>query len=266
MREVKQQAAQIAYRLWQGDPTGTRPAVVLVHGAGGHALHWPPPVRHLPGYRVYALDLPGHGASSGPGEPTIEGYGARLLAWADAVGLPQAVWVGHSMGGAIVQYLALAHPHRVLGLGLIGTGARLRVHPLILEGLSRPETFSATVERVIRWSFSPASDQRLRQLAAQRMAATPPEVLHDDFAACHRFDVLDRVAEIRCPTLVLCGADDQMTPPRYAQYLAQQIPNAQWVLVPQAGHMVMLEQPQAVAQALRHFLAAWPWGGAVRRA
>lgn len=252
------QMAGVAFHCHEGDASHRRPTVVLVHGAGGTALHWPPQVRRLPGYRVCAVDLPGHGRSEGIGEQSIAAYARRLIAWADAFALGKAVWVGHSMGGAIVQHLALHYPDRVLALGLVGTGARLRVNPLILEGLAQEEGFPATVETIVKWSFAPQTDERLRELAAQRMAETRPSVLHGDFLACDRFDVSDQVSTIACPTLVICGAEDKMTPPRYAEHLAQQIPQARLVIIPQAGHMVMLEQPEAVAQTLRSFLDDLP--------
>ncbi|HEY57099.1 MAG TPA: alpha/beta hydrolase [Anaerolineae bacterium] len=252
------QIAGVAFHCNEGDASHRRPTVVLVHGAGGTALHWPPQVRRLLGYRVCAVDLPGHGRSEGVGEQSIAAYARRLIAWADGLALSKAVWVGHSMGGAIVQHLALHYPDRVLALGLVGTGARLRVNPLILEGTAQAEAFRTTVETIVKWSFAPQTDARLRQLAAQRMAETRPSVLHGDFLACDRFDVREQVSAIACPTLVLCGAEDKMTPPRYAEYLAQQIPQSRLVVIPEAGHMVMLEQPEAVAQALRGFLDDLP--------
>lgn len=252
------EAAGIAYQEANPNAETTRPPVVLVHGAGGHALHWPPQVRRLPGYRVLAVDLPGHGGSPGAGCQRIEDYVAALVDWATALNLPPAVWVGHSMGGAIVQTLALHHPRRVHALGLVGTGARLRVHPTILQGTADPNAFRSTVDTIIHWTFAPNSNPRLRQLAAERMAQTRPTVLHGDFLACDAFDIMDRLSDITQPALVLCGEQDRMTPPRYAEYLAQHLPQAQLVIIPQAGHMVMLEQPDAVAQALLRFLEQLP--------
>ncbi len=248
------EAASIVYQESRPDAADRHPPVVLVHGAGGHALHWPPQLRRLPGYRVLAVDLPGHGRSPGAGCQRIADYVAALRRWADAIHLPPAVWVGHSMGGAIVQTLALQYPERVQALVLIGTGARLRVHPTILQGTADEATFLATVDTIISWAFAPESDPRLRQLAAQRMAETRPAVLHGDFVACDAFDIRERLAEINHPTLVLCGEQDRMTPPRYAEYLAEHLPNARLVRIPAAGHMVMLEQPDVVARALRAFL------------
>jgi len=103
-----------------------RPPVILIHGAGGNHLYWPPELRRLAGFRVLALDLPGHGKSSGVGLQSIRDYASSLMTYMDAVGLSRAVIVGHSMGGAIALTLCLDHAERVAGLGLIATGALAR--------------------------------------------------------------------------------------------------------------------------------------------
>ena len=120
-------AAEIYYSIHADSSGDQRPPVVLIHGAGGTHLFWPSEVRRLAGYRVYSLDLPGHGKSGGRGLQTISAYRQAVCAWLEAVGLHSAVFVGHSMGSAIALTLALDDPEHVLGLGLIGASARLRV-------------------------------------------------------------------------------------------------------------------------------------------
>ena len=238
---------------------GGKPPLVLIHGAGGTHLHWPAALRRLNGFRVLALDLPGHGRSEGPGEQHIAAYAQAIRRWMDALGLRRAVFAGHSMGGAIAQTLALESPERVLGLVLVGTGARLRVAPAILEGTASAATFPQAVQTIVDWAFSPSTDARMVEIAARRWAEVRPSVLHGDFLACDRFDVLSRLKAITAPTLVVCGEEDHLTPLRYAQFLAEHIPAARLVTIPRAGHMVMLEQPQAVAQAVEAFLNALPF-------
>ncbi len=233
--------------------TGRFP-VVLLHGAGGTHLHWPPEVRRLPGQPVYALDLPGHGKSEGLGQQSIPDYASAVLRWLDEMQIDQAVVTGHSMGGGITQWLALNYPGRIAGLGLVGTGARLRVLPEILENSSNSLTLPACIEMITARSYAATTDPRLVELAAARMAETRATVLHGDFLACDRFDVMEDIERIQAPALVVTGMEDQMTPPRYAQYLANKLPHASLVLVPDAGHMVMLEQPQVVARELLNFL------------
>lgn len=228
--------------------------VVLVHGAGGNLLSWPPEVRRLPDFPIYALDLPGHGASPGQGEQSIPNYARRLLAWLEALLPAGAVVVGHSMGGAIAQVLAIHHPEMVRGLVLVGTGARLRVNPALLEMAADPSRFSRVVEQITTWSFSRASDPRLRELVGERMRAGDPRVLHGDFSACDTFDVRPHLGQIRAPTLVICGEDDKMTPLHLSRELAEKIGGARLSLVPRAGHMVMLEQAPTVSTTIHAFL------------
>jgi pimeloyl-ACP methyl ester carboxylesterase len=248
-------AANLYYHVYEGSEEGQRPPVVLIHGAGGTNLYWPSEIRRLLGYRVFAPDLPGHGKSTGRGMQSIKAYSRVILDWLGVVGVHRAVFVGHSMGSAIALSLALDNAERVLGLGLIGAGARLRVAPELLENAASPATFYSAVDTLVDWSFCSQTPEQLTELAAQRMAETRPSVLHGDFLACDAFDEMGRIGEIKQPTAVICGADDRMTPARYAQFLADNIPNAILKMIPNAGHMVMLEKPQATASALSEFLS-----------
>ena len=248
-------AAEIYYHLYSKNHKAVRPPIVLIHGAGGTHLFWPPAIRRLSGYQVYALDLPGHGKSYGRGLQSISAYSAVVLKWMAAIGIHRAVFIGHSMGSAISLLLALDHPEQVSALALFGGGARLQVSQILLDSTSNPTTFNNAVAKIVQWSFSPNSSPRLKELASQRMAETRPSVLHGDFLACNEFNESGRIANISQPTLVLCGLEDKMTPPHYSKLLANNIPNAHLEIVPDAGHMVMLEQPQLVAGAIEEFLS-----------
>lgn len=241
------------YYAEQRSDSGRFP-LVLIHGAGGSHLHWPPELRRMPGQPVYTLDLPGHGKSDGLGQQSIQAYAEVVLGWMQALGIEKAVLTGHSMGGAICQYLGRHYPERVGGLGLIGTGARLRVLPSILDNSASAVTFPRAVDEIVRCSYSSTADPRLLELGREAMLEIRPTVLHSDFVACDNFDLMEEVEQIEPPALVLTGADDLLTPPRYAQYLANKLPVARLVIVPQAGHMVMLEQPRQVASSLLDFL------------
>lgn len=250
MPYVEARGAQIFYTQCgrQGKP------LILIHGAGGSHLHWPSPLRRLPGAQVYAIDLPGHGRSSGPGRTAIEEYAADVVGFLDGVGLAQAILVGHSMGGAIAQTVALRYPERVAGLVLVGTGARLRVSPLLLEGIL--QNFQGVLSLMDDWAWGPGTSPELVKRGRQMLARVDPQVLWGDFAACDRFDVRDQVGRISVPTLIVTGSEDRMTPPRFAQWLQEHIPHARLVLVEGAGHMVMLEKPEEVAAQIRDWLQA----------
>lgn len=229
------------------------PSLLFIHGAGGTHRHWGSQLQGLEGVRRYAVDLPGHGRSGGSGQTSIRGYAEVILQFLARVGLTQATLVGHSMGGAISQYLALEHPQRVERLVLVGSGARLRVLPSLLETLL--QDFGSTVEMMLDWAYSSNCPSEIRQLGRKEWLENEASVVHGDFAACDDFDVMGRLSKISCPVLVLCGEDDRLTPPKYAHHLRDSIPGASLTIIPHAGHMVMVEQPELVNQAIKQFLA-----------
>jgi pimeloyl-ACP methyl ester carboxylesterase len=246
-------AADLYYHAHEDGPNGAAP-VVLLHGAGGSSLYWPAEVRRLTNHRIYALDLPGHGKSSGRGQQTISGYADSVIDWLTALSITRAYFIGHSLGGAISLMLALQYPEYVCGLGLIGAGARLPVDPEILAHTTNPTTHHKAVEALTASAFSARTDPHLKELAGKRMLENRLSVLRGDLLACDAFDVSEQLENIRQPALVLCGADDQLTPLRYSKLLAGTIPNARLEIIPDAGHMVMLEKPAEVAALLSDFL------------
>jgi len=229
--------------------------VVLIHGAGGSHLHWPSRIRRLAAYRVYAPDLPGHGKSGGFGGQSIQSYVQALLEWLEEIGLTRAVFVGHSMGSAIAQVLALEHSDQVLALGLVGSASRLRVAPQLIEYAAHPTSFHKAVETIANWSYSPTAPPELVALALKRMREVRPSVLYGDLLACDAYDQTERIGDIHQPTLIVCGQEDRMTPVRNSLFLADHLARSQLCIIPAAGHMVMLEQPQVVEEALLGFLA-----------
>lgn len=230
-----------------------RVPIVLLHGAGGNHLHWPVQIRRLPTYRVYALDLPGHGKSKGHALHTISDYAEHVLAWMDTMDLHKVALAGHSMGGAIAQDMAVHYPERLLGVGLVGTGAQLPVNAALLEDTSHETTFQSAVEMITSWAFNLNADSKLVEAARKQMSETRPSILHGDFVACDAFDLRERLKEINIPTQVVCGSEDKLTPLRLSQYLADHIASAELTVIPDTGHMVMLEKPERVAAVLAAF-------------
>ena len=238
---------------WDSPPAPDRPPLPLIHGAGGNHLSWPAELRRLAGNSVVVLDLPGHGRSDGPAPESIEAYAAAVVGLLDALEVTKAVVGGHSMGGAIAQTIALDYPGRVAGLVLMGTGARLRVSPALLDGIL--DDFERSLALIGKWSFSPAAPPDLRSLAIEVMRESGQSVLHADFLACDQFDVSDRLAEIQAPAVVIGGTADRMTPLKLSQRLVQGIPNASLETVEEGGHMFVLEQPGVVAAAVARFMS-----------
>jgi pimeloyl-ACP methyl ester carboxylesterase len=172
----------------------------------------------------------------------------------DALGIPRAVVGGHSMGGAIALTLALEAPDRVAGLLLVGTGARLRVAPAMLEATADPARAAEAAGAMAAFSFGPGATEADRAALAREVAAQPPGVLHGDLSACDVFDAMERLGSIRAPALVVAGLEDRLTPPRYAAFLRERLPGAGMLEVPGAGHMVALEAPAEVTAAAARFL------------
>ncbi len=246
-------AADIYYYAYHPEDAERLP-IVLIHGAGGNHLHWPIQVRRLSGYRVYALDLPGHGKSKGHGLHRVSDYTEQVLAWMDEVNLPKAALAGHSMGGAIALNLGIQYPERVLGSVLVGAGAHYPVNATFLENTAHETTFQSTVEFLASWAFNLGANSELVKAAQKQMLEIRPSVLHGDFVACDAFDARECLTEIEHPTRVICGSVDRLMPVKHSQYLANQIPSAELEIIPEAGHMVMIEKPEQFAAVLAEFL------------
>lgn len=246
---------RIYYALHRNRSDGV--PVLLIHGAGENHLVWPAGLRRLPEAVVYAIDLPGHGKSAGRGYTTIEEYADWLVAFMEAARLDRSILIGHSMGGAIAQLCGLKHPDRVSGLVLVATSAKLRVAPQLLQ-LAESD-FVAAVDLVSQWEWGPLTPAEIKQLGKEQSLQIRPEVLLDDYRACDAFDVRDPLLEITAPVLIIAGEADQMTPLKHAVFLAEHLPHARLVTIPQAGHMVMLEAAEVVTRAVEEFVREVAW-------
>ncbi len=235
-----------------------RPPVILIHGAGGSCLSWPPQLRRLSGETIYALDLPGHGQSQGAGRQSISAYADDVAQFMQSLKIRSAVIVGISMGSAIALTLALNYPKKVKGLGLLGGGAKMRVASSILDTAGNPNTFESAVDSINTNCFSESTPQNIIQLSKQNMLKIRPPVLLGDFLACNEFDVAGQLKKVNPPTLIICGAEDKMTPPKFSESLRDGITKSRLHVLDQAGHMVMLEKPDQVASILKQFLDGLP--------
>lgn len=200
-----------------------------------------------------ALDLPGHGGSA-PFSPSV--FPSDLLlryrevaaAFAEKLGLGRFVLVGHSMGGAIAQDLAVTYPERLAGLVLIGTGARLKVSSALLEMIQR------SVDQVPRMmaqaGFSPASSRAQVAAWAAGLIQASAEQFWADLKACSTCDLRARVPEIECPVRILSGEDDLLTPPDLQEKLARLLNKPHLERISRAGHYMFWERPALVAELL----------------
>ena len=236
-----------------------RPALVLIHGAGGDHLFWPPEIRRLPDYRVITLDLPGHGKTEGPGFQSIEDYARSVAKFVDASGFSRAVFVGHAMGGAIALALARDYPDRVAGIGLISTGACLPIPSSVIENAANQSTFLLAIKSLQEMSSDSQTSAKLNETNFKRLTETRQPLLLGDLLACDRFNMVGCLGAIRSPALVICGTEDKLTPMRFSEFLSSQIPGAALQTVEGAGHMLILEQPGRLAKLLSVFLTTIPY-------
>jgi pimeloyl-ACP methyl ester carboxylesterase len=233
------------------------PALILIHGAGGSSAVWPYQLRRLPGWRVLAADLPGHGGSTLAAERTLNAYAARMLERMDAMGIAQAVLCGHSMGAAIAMEMALHEPKAVRGLVLLGAAAAFTVNQQLLEKFSVPLRLQEGVNMMVRWSFARTADETLRKTYTRQLLACPQGLLLKDMQACAAFSLGERAKQLGQPSLILSGEEDVMVAPRLSQALAESLARATYRGVAGAGHMLMQEKPDETVAELEPVLQGW---------
>lgn len=224
--------------------------LVFVHGAGESSLSYYYQLRAFRGSK--GIDLPGHPV----GKPCtiIEGYVEWVRGFIAARRYKEVMLCGHSMGGAITQLYGLKYPDELKGIVLLGTGARLRVHPNYLkdceDGLQDP---GGWLEK--RKPDYSKIEPELAEALLRRLGEVGPAVKLNDYLCCDRFNIMDRVQEIRLPAQIITGSEDVMTPVKYADYLADQIPGSRKAIIDGATHWVQLEHYQEVNRTIKEFLA-----------
>jgi pimeloyl-ACP methyl ester carboxylesterase len=227
--------------------------VLFIHGSGWNTHMWHSQSDYLKSsMEVLLVDLPGHGESPGDGCDSMEEYRDVVYELIREFDFGKCYIAGHSLGGAIALSLSLNYPDVLKGIILIGTGARLRVLPQILEGIINDK--ENTLRNVSGLAFSKKTTSVLKDHAFYEMMKCKGEIIQKDFLACNRFDVMNTVNSIRVPALIICGNDDALTLPKYSTYLHEAIQGSQLTLVNDAGHMVMMEKPMEVNGTIEEFV------------
>ena len=224
--------------------------IIFIHGSGGCKESWYYQTKHFTDSE--ALDLPGHPE----GEPctSIDDYVAWLRDYIHGRGYEDVVIAGHSLGGGIALLYALKHPEDLKGIICVGSGVRLRVHPMYLDELRKaiddPDSHQPPEETGGESLIAP----ELAKVLEKRGEENGPAVTLNDLLACDKFDIMDRAGEIKVPVLALCGTEDIMTPPKYSNFMADKIPGAKAVIIEGGTHMVFAEKPEEVNVAIEAFL------------
>jgi pimeloyl-ACP methyl ester carboxylesterase len=239
------------------------PTVVLLHGAGMDHTAFAQQSRALAhhGRNVLAFDFPGHGASAGPALESIGAMADWVLRAASCCGAEKLRLAGHSMGALVALEAAARGGARVEALALIGVVPEMRVHPDLLAAARAGR--HETVELMTSWSFgsegqrgaSPTPGLFLPGAALRLLERAAMPALAVDLAACDAYrGARQSAAMLRCPVLLVLGGEDRMTPAARGRDLAAGIVGARVVVLPKAGHMMTLEEPLAVLQALQTIL------------
>ena len=236
---------------WPLDPA--KSTIVFIHGAGGSSAFWSAQVQGLDARaNTVALDLPGHGRSGGNGKTKIEDYVQAVIDFIKQVDMPTPIPCGLSMGGAITQQLLLNCPDQFKAGILISTGAKLKVAAAIFEAIEND--YNGFVDMVGKLAASKKAGPGLVQSIKDEMTRCKPEITYGDFKACNRFNIIERLSSIKIPVLVVSAQDDKLTPPKYADVLEKTIKNAARAHIMDAGHVVPIEKPAEVNQAIMEFL------------
>ncbi len=240
-----------------------QPAVMFVHGAAHDHSVWALQSRYFAhhGFNALAVDLRGHGRSAGAPLPDVDAIADWLVRVLDAAEIQQAVLVGHSMGALAALACAARHGTRVSKLALLGPAVPMGVSDALLDAARADDHLA--FELINGWSHSAGKQLGGNQVpgvwmigASMRlMERSGPGVLHTDLKACVDYaGGLAAAAAVRCPSLVILGARDIMAPPRGAQALIAALDQPTVVTLPDTGHALMAEQPDAVLDALRRFV------------
>jgi pimeloyl-ACP methyl ester carboxylesterase len=235
------------------------PTVVFIHGAGMDHTVWTLQTRFFAhhGRNVLALDLPGHGRSEGPALTSIGALADWAIRVADALNLPKAAVVGHSMGALTALEAAARAPSRVWALALLGIASRMPVHPDLLKAAESGD--HAAVDLIASWGYGRRAHLGGAQAPGTWMLGGsirllergPDRVLGVDLAACNAYlGAADAARKVTCPVLVVAGEIDRMTAPAGARELAANFQDARTIAVPNAGHLMMVEQPDRTLDAL----------------
>jgi len=178
-----------------------RKTIIFVHGAGGSAATWFMQLRGLSDeHHVVAIELNGHGKSSDRAEEdSTHSYLHDIHEIVSKFDKP--ILGGHSMGGALTQLYSLAHPENLSGIILVGTGAKLKVTPLVFDLLEN--NFDGYVEAVGSFMFHENTSNEVIEASKHEVRKCPANIISRDFELCDNFDIMDKVSQIGLPTLII---------------------------------------------------------------
>jgi pimeloyl-ACP methyl ester carboxylesterase len=233
--------------------SGKPKAIIFIHGSGGSSYTWKNQLNLDIQYDIVALDLPSHDKSDSFSELSLNLYVEVVRQLIKSLKYESVILCGHSLGGAIVQQYYFTYPKEVSGLILCNTGGRLRVAPFFLDSLKK--NYQEFLKSVPAGAFYRATSKEIIEQYMQEASKVSAEVTYTDFKICDNFDVLSKLDTIEVPCLIIVGKQDQLTPVKYSEFSHNKIKNSELLIINKAGHMVMLEKPNEVNQAIESFIS-----------
>jgi 3-oxoadipate enol-lactonase len=237
------------------------PVVLLSNSLGTRLEMWEPQLQALgQRYRVLRYDSRGHGRSSAPTGPySIELLAGDALGLLDALDIKRAHFCGLSMGGMVGQTLGARHPDRLRSLTLASTACHMPAKDLWDQRIEavRQGGMAAVADGVVeRWFTAPfrAEPTIVVERVRQMVLETPPEGYAACCAAIRDMDLRAAIGGIRLPTLIIVGKDDPATPPERAEEIHARIQGSHLEVIPDAAHLVNIEQDVAFDATLIGFL------------
>ncbi|MBX3217723.1 MAG: alpha/beta fold hydrolase [Labilithrix sp.] len=267
MAYVRTRLGRLFYEERGARQSAGDPAIVLLHGLLFDGGMWRGQVEPLAALgRVVVLDGPGHGKSEPAPRFMLEEHADALDDAFGDLGIRRAIVVGLSWGGMVAMRLALQHPARVAGLALLDTSAEV-------DALAKRVKYRAFIamHRRVGFPYALFEKELAPLMFGARTRAENPELLAATYrrtmgfergglsraaiaVVVHRKNVLPELARVRVPTLVVCGREDQSTPPERSEAIARAIPGAKLAMIDDVGHMSALEDPAAVNAHLVPFV------------
>ena len=239
------------------------PAIIFLHCAGADHSIWYLQTRYFAyhGYSILAVDFPGHGRSEGEFIKSIEEMADWIPKFLSAAGLEKASLVGHSSGALVALECAARYSEIVSSLCLIGSAAKMPVHPLLLDASLKGDQLAYDLvtsgEHGPTGHFGnpPVPGMSLLGGAQSLLNSAPNGALGVDLAACNNYhNGMNAASKISCPVLCLSGSQDKMSPSFEGMKLAEAIPDAKFHIIEDCGHMVMLEKADECLRMLKeHF-------------
>jgi 3-oxoadipate enol-lactonase len=242
---------------------GEGPWVTMSHSLASNLTMWDEQASALSGkFKVLRFDTRGHGASSAPPPPyNFEQMADDLHALFGALGITRTHWVGLSMGGMIGQVFALKYPGVFLSMVLADTTSRRPPGADTMWGerirIAQERGMDALVEGTLARWFTPPYARAHPEVLARiggHIRSTPVDGYVGACMAVAEIDVLDRLQEIKCPVLVIVGAEDQGTPPEMARQIHAKLSGSELRIIPSAAHLSNVEQPAMFNETVLAFL------------